>query len=147
LEVTPSTTTGTTITPAIYEYTRRDVLDGLSLGVTANITEEGQIILNIVPVTSTIEGEKTITRTIDTVPEEVANAPILSIKEAGTIIYARNNDLVLIGGLMNTIKKDQRESIPLLGEVPYLGALFSRTYQKDEKRELVILLKLTMVEQ
>ncbi|HEX5709822.1 MAG TPA: hypothetical protein VFX68_00640 [Sulfuricurvum sp.] len=153
LQVTPSTTTGSTITPAIYQYTRRDVLDGLSLGVTAKITEEGQIILNIVPVTSTIEGEKIVTKDSPTaIPgiyttEEVANAPILGIKEAGTIIYAKDNDLVLIGGLINNVKKDERKSIPLLGDIPVLGALFSQTYKKDEKRELVILLKLNMVEQ
>ncbi len=150
LQVTPSTTTGTTITPAIYEYTRRDVLDGLSLGVTAKITEEGQIVLNIVPVTSTIEGEKIVTKEYPsgipgiTYTEEVANAPIIGIKEAGTVIYARDNDLVLIGGLINHIQKDQRESVPLLGEIPVLGTLFSRTYKKDEKRELVILLKLNL---
>lgn len=147
LQVTPSTNTGGTITPAIYEFTRRDVLDGLSLGVTAKITEEGQIILNIVPVTSTIEGEKKLSKTIDGTLEEVASAPVINIKEAGTIIYAKNNDLVLLGGLINTIKKDERESIPLLGDLPYMGALFSRTYSKDEKRELVILLKLNLVEQ
>ena len=77
----------------------------------------------------------------------VATAPIINIKEAGTIIYARDNDLVLIGGLISNVKKDERESIPLLGELPYLGALFSRTHQKDEKHELVILLKLNLVEQ
>jgi len=144
LQVTPSTINGTTITPAVYDYTRRDVLDGLSLGVTANITEEGEIVLNIVPVTSSIEGEKSITNPLG---EYAASAPIISVKEAGTIIYARNNDLVLIGGLINTVKKDERTSIPVLGALPYLGTLFSQTNQKDEKRELVILLKLNLVEQ
>jgi MSHA biogenesis protein MshL len=124
LEVTPSTTNGTTTTPAIYEYTRRDVLDGLSLGVTAKITEEGKIILNIVPVTSTIEGEKILTKTINGVLEEVASAPVLSIKEAGTIIHAGDNDLVLIGGLMNTVKKNERESVPLFGVSPIWGPSF-----------------------
>ncbi|MFH0710567.1 MAG: hypothetical protein V2A75_10175 [Pseudomonadota bacterium] len=150
LEVTPGTSIGTIYTPAIYEYTRRDVLDGLSLGVTPKITEEGQIILNIIPVTSSIEGEKTLegfTSTGGTTTTgTVATAPIINIKEAGTIIYARDNDLVLIGGLINNVKKDERSSIPLLGEIPYLGALFSQTNKKDEKRELVILLKLNLVE-
>jgi MSHA biogenesis protein MshL len=148
LKVTPAMlSNGVPITEAIYAYTRRDVLDGLSLGVSAKITEEGKIILNIVPVTSTIEGEKKVTRTTSIgIVEEVASAPILSLKEAGTIIYATDNDLVLIGGLMSNTKKDERESIPLLGAIPYLGTLFSRTAIKDEKRELVILLKLNLVE-
>jgi MSHA biogenesis protein MshL len=151
LEVTPGTTTNGVTTPALYEYTRRDVLDGLSLGVTPKITEEGQIILNIIPVTSSIEGEKTLegfTSSGDTTTTgTVATAPIINIKEAGTIIYAKDNDLVLIGGLISNTKKDYRESVPLLGEIPYAGALFSRTDTKDEKRELIILLKLNLVEQ
>lgn len=147
LQVTPGTSTPTSFIPPLYQYTRRDVLDGLSLGVTPKITEEGQIILNIVPVIASIEGEKSINGPINTNQiGTVATAPIMNIKEAGTIIYARDNDLVLIGGLINNVKKDTRESIPVLGEIPYMGALFSRTYQKDEKRELVILLKLNLVE-
>lgn len=147
LQVTPGTSTPTSYTPPLYQYTRRDVLDGLSLGVTAKITEEGQIILNIAPVTTSIEGEKSINGVIDTNQTgTVATAPIMNIKEAGTIIYAQDNDLVLIGGLINNVKKNERESIPVLGEIPYLGALFSRTFQKDEKHELVILLKLNLVE-
>lgn len=153
LQVTPGTNVSGVYTPPLYEYTRRDVLDGLSLGVTPKITEDGQIILNIVPVTTSIDGEKSIEGPIDsgisgeTTTGIVATAPIINIKEAGTIIYARDNDLVLIGGLINNVKKDERESIPVLGELPYLGALFSRTHQKDEKHELVILLKLNLVEQ
>jgi MSHA biogenesis protein MshL len=145
--VTPATSTS----PATYldSFTRRDVLDGLSLGVAPKITEDGQIILNIVPVTSTIEGEKEniTTQTGGGATISTGSAPIINIKEAGTIIYAKDNDLVLIGGLINNIKKDERESVPLLGEIPYVGALFSRTSTRDEKHELVILLKLNLVEQ
>lgn len=151
LEVTPGTVIDGVYTPALYEYTRRDILDGLSLGVTPKITEDGKIILNIVPVTSSIEGEKSLegfTSTgSSTTTGTVATAPIINIKEAGTIIYAKDNDLVLIGGLINNAKREERSSVPLLGEIPYMGALFSQTSTKDEKRELVILLKLNLVEQ
>jgi MSHA biogenesis protein MshL len=147
LKVTPGTSTPTSYTPPLYEYTRRDVLDGLSLGVTPKITEEGQIILNIVPVTTSIEGEKSIKGVTDTNQSgTVATAPIINIKEAGTIIYAKDNDLVLIGGLISNVKKDERASIPILGGIPYLGALFSQTSTRDERHELVILLKLNLVE-
>ncbi|MDD5716546.1 MAG: hypothetical protein PHW64_01985 [Sulfuricurvum sp.] len=143
-QITYTTTSNGTGTISIPEvtYTRRDVLDGISLGVTPKITEEGQIILNIIPVTSSIEGEK-FNRDNGV---EVGSAPILSIKEAGTVIHARDNELVLIGGLINTVKKDERKSVPLLGDLPGVGFLFSQTYKKEEKHELVILLKLNLVE-
>lgn len=151
LEVTPGTVIDGVLTPALYEYTRRDVLEGLSLGVTPKITEEGQIILNIVPVTTDIVGEKGIegtifTTTTTTTTGTVVSAPIINIKEAGTVIQARDNDLVLIGGLISNTKKDERNRLPLLGEIPYAGALFSQTNIIDQKRELVILLKLNVIE-
>ena len=147
LQVLPGMVSGGTYIPPTYTYTRRDVLDGLSLGVTPKITDEGKIILNIVPVTTSIEGEKSITGTVDVNKTgTVASAPIISIKEAGTVVYAHDNDLILIGGLISNIKKDQRSSVPLLGSIPYLGALFSQIYTQEEKKELVILLKLNVIE-
>ncbi|MDQ1340044.1 MAG: biosis protein MshL, partial [Campylobacterota bacterium] len=76
----------------------------------------------------------------------VATAPVLNIKEAGTIIYAQDNSLVLIGGLINNTIKKQESKVPLLGDLPYLGALFTKTVNSDEKRELVILIRLKIVE-
>lgn len=151
LEVTPGTVIDGVLTPALYEYTRRDVLEGLSLGVTPKISDDGQIILNIVPVTTDIVGEKSINGTVfatttTTTTGTVVSAPIINIKEAGTIIQARDNDLVLIGGLISNTKKDERNRLPLLGEIPYAGALFSQTNIIDQKRELVILLKLNVIE-
>lgn len=151
LEVTPGTVIDGVLTPALYEYTRRDVLEGLSLGVSPKITEDGQIILNIVPVTTDIIGEKSINGTVfasstTTTTGTVVSAPIINIKEAGTVIQAKDNDLVLIGGLISNTKKDERDQLPILGDIPYLGTLFSRINTIDQKRELVILLKLNVIE-
>jgi len=124
-------------------YNRRDVLDGITMGVTPTIMENGNIMLNIVPVSSKIE--KVITYVDGGLT--VASAPVLNIKEAGTVIYARDNDLVLIGGLISTTTSEVEESIPFLGSIPYLGMLFRNTVYKKEKHELVILLKLNVDEQ
>ncbi len=66
-------------------YNRRDVLNGITLGVTAVIMEDGRIMLNIVPITSNIEK---VVEHFDEDGKSVASAPILNIKEAGTVIYA-----------------------------------------------------------
>lgn len=120
-------------------YSRRDVLHGVTMGVTPSVMEDGTIMLNVIPITSSIEEVVDYT---DETGRSVASAPILNVKEAGTVIYARNNDLVLIGGLINNTKSKQVSKVPFLGDIPLLGALFSKTVDKDEKRELVILLRL-----
>ncbi len=124
-------------------YNRRDVLNGLTMGVTPTIMEDGRIMLNIVPITSSIED---VVNYYDEDGRNVATAPILNIKEAGTVIYAKDNDLVLIGGLINNTVSKHETKVPILGDIPGLGALFRNTQNEDEKRELVILIRLKVIE-
>ena len=138
-------TPGAVGSPALEEitYNRRDVLDGMTMGVTPVIMEDGRIMLNIVPITSNIEE---VIEHFDEDGKSVASAPILNIKEAGTVIYANDNDLISIGGLINNTISKKQEKIPGLGDLPGLGQFFTKTKNTDEKRELVILMKLTIVE-
>jgi len=124
-------------------YNRRDVLNGLTMGVTPTIMDNGNIMLNVIPITSNIE------EVVDYYDEDgkvVASAPILNIKEAGTVIYAKDNDLVLIGGLINNTKEKKDQSVPYLSDIPMLGSLFKSTMTTDQKRELVILIRLKVIE-
>jgi len=134
-----TTNSGTTTQ---YKYNRRDVLDGISLGVTPIIKSDGTIILNIVPISTSIE---------DIVEHKddgkvVATAPILNIKESGTIIKANDNNLIIIGGLINNTKKSAKQKVPLFESLGKLGKLFQNSVESSEKRELVILLRLKIVE-
>lgn len=138
------TTSDTSASNTEVTYNRRDVLDGVTMGVTPTILDDGRIMLNIIPITSSIE------EVIDYKDQNgisVATAPILNIKEAGTVIYAKDNNLVLIGGLINNAISKEEQKVPLLGDIPYLGKLlFTRTHNSEEKRELVILIRLKIIE-
>lgn len=142
-EVQTTQGTGGSASTSEVTYTRRDVLDGITLGVTPTVMEEGRIMLSIVPITSSIEE---VVNHLDENGKSVASAPILNIKEAGTVVYALDNDLVLIGGLINNVVSKQQQKVPVLGDVPLFGSLFSKTVSSDEKRELVILIRLKIVE-
>lgn len=138
------TTSDTSASNTEVTYNRRDVLDGVTMGVTPTILDDGRIMLNIIPITSSIE------EVIDYKDQNgisVATAPILNIKEAGTVIYAKDNNLVLIGGLINNTTTKEEQKVPLLGDIPYLGKLlFTKTRNSEEKRELVILIRLKIIE-
>ena len=136
------TTQGTATSNVQVTYTRRDVLDGITMGVTPIVMENGKIMLNVTPISSSIEGEKVY---YDESGASVATAPIINIKEAGTIIYAKDNDLVLIGGLMSTSMQKNTKEIPYLSKIPLLGSLFRGTSNIKEKKELVILLRLKVI--
>jgi len=137
------TTQGTATSDTQVTYNRRDVLDGVTMGVTPTVMSNGKIMLNITPISSSIEGEK---QYFDENGNSVATAPVINIKEAGTIIYAKDNDLVLIGGLISNSVSKKHTSIPFLGDIPYVGSLFRQVDNVKEKKELVILLKIKVVE-
>jgi len=127
----------------VVTYNRRDVLDGVTMGVTPTIMDNGKIMLNITPISSSIEGEKIY---YDEKGVSVASAPIINIKEAGTIIYAKDNDLVLIGGLISNSISKTDTSIPILGDIPIIGSLFKQVNNVKNKKELVILLRIRVIE-
>ncbi|WP_457638918.1 type II secretion system protein GspD, partial [Persephonella sp.] len=130
-----STVTGTTATQQVY-YTRTNVLDGILLGVTPYI-EKDQIMMNIVPVSTKIED---IRQLVDN-GNVVAEAPVLNVKEAGTIIKVKDGDMVIIGGLIGTDKRKVISKIPGLGDIPGIGALFRKEEYINQKKELIIFLR------
>ena len=141
-EKSVDTSLGSTTGNVQVTYNRRDVLDGITMGVTPIVMENGRIMLNVTPIASSIEEEKVY---YDERGVSVATAPIMNIKEAGTIIYAKDNDLVLIGGLISTSVKKRTTEIPYLSKTPLFGSLFQGVDNIKEKKELVILLRLKVV--
>ncbi len=116
---------------------RTNVLEGVLLGVTPYVDDKGEVILNIVPVSTRLEGTKTLERN----GEVLAEAPVLNIKETGTIVKVRDNELIVIGGLIGDVKGVEERKVPGLGDVPVLGYLFKSKRVFKEKRELIIFLR------
>jgi MSHA biogenesis protein MshL len=69
-----------------------------------------------------------------------------NIRESDTIIRARSGEIVVIGGLMQSMITDSESKMPLLGDIPFFGNLFKSIKQTEVKKELVILLKPTVVD-
>jgi MSHA biogenesis protein MshL len=69
------------------------------------------------------------------------------VRESDTIIRANSGEVVVIGGLIETYQVDEESKTPLLGDIPFLGELFKNKLQSSQKRELVIMLKPTVVGQ
>ncbi len=144
-EVAPDTldAAGVVTSKGAVTYERTDVLNGISLGVTPIIKKNGDVLLTVIPIVTTIEGETTF---LDTAGAIVAKAPIINVKEVGTTILTKDNDMIVIGGLISSVKKDSNFKVPGLGDMPVIGGLFNRTAKEIEKRELVIVLKIDVDE-
>ena len=117
---------------------------GIALDVTPQIDSGGSVILHVHPsVTETAEQTKSIQ-----VGEQQIQLPLAqsNIRESDTVIRARDGEIVVIGGLMETITSDEESKTPLLGDIPVLGNLFKNTRKTQSKRELVILIRPSVVQ-
>jgi len=138
--VTNTTTTGTatTSTPSV---TLQPFFSGISLDVTPRIDQNNEIILHIHPAVSKVT---TVNKTVDVGGVSGAlNLPLASssVSETDSIVRAKDGQIVAIGGLMRQATFDDRSGLPGLPK-----SVFGQTSQSSEKRELIILLKPTVVD-
>lgn len=144
--ITASTTTvtgtgPTTQTPPSLTY--QPFFSGIALDVTPQIDERDNITLHVhTLVNSVVEKMKISEPSTSAVYVPFA---VNTINEADSVVRTRDSQVVVIGGLMTERTQDDRNKVPGLGDVPGPGGLFSKGAQKSSKRELVILLKPTVV--
>ena len=70
----------------------------------------------------------------------LASSPTFSRREVRTYVRVANNTPFIIGGLIAKDKKSTVDKVPLLGDIPLLGALFRSKKQEAVKREVIIVL-------
>jgi len=138
---TTTTGTATTTTPNV---TLQPFFSGIVLDVTPQIDENDSITLHIHPAISDV---KTKTSEINLGDVGVLRLPLASstVSETDSIVRARDGQVVAIGGLMKSASINDKSQVPVAGEIPLLGNLFKQTARTSRKKELVILLKPTIV--
>jgi MSHA biogenesis protein MshL len=71
--------------------------------------------------------------------------PRSSVQETDTIVRAVDGQIVVLGGLMRQAQTDDSSQVPVAGDMPVVGPMFRQIKRNTEKRELVIMLKPTVV--
>ncbi|MCK5902321.1 MAG: type IV pilus secretin PilQ family protein [Cocleimonas sp.] len=74
----------------------------------------------------------------DTVGKIFAGVPSINRREINTQVLVESGQTVVLGGVHEEEHKNDVEKVPFLGDLPYIGKLFQRTYKKEDKRELLI---------
>ena len=102
----------------------------LSLKVTPQITPDNRVILDL-----------TVAK--DSVGQLVASAtggfvPSIDTREIVTQVLVNDGQTVVLGGILETERRDAETKVPWLGDVPVLGRLFKTTSKTDNKDELLI---------
>ena len=97
----------------------------LSLRATPQITPDDRIILDL-----------KVTK--DSVGQIFAGVPSIDTKQVETQVLMDNGETVVLGGVYETTNKEQRDGVPLLADLPFVGALFRTTLEQNTKQELLI---------
>ncbi|MEO2268735.1 type IV pilus secretin PilQ family protein [Pseudoalteromonas sp. YIC-656] len=101
----------------------------LSLEVTPHITPDNKVILDLA-ITQDTRG--------DTVDTPTGPAVAIDTQRIETQVLVENGQTVVLGGIYQQQIINSASKVPLLGDIPYMGALFRSTSERNEKKELLI---------
>lgn len=117
---------------------------GVSLDVTPQISETGDVMLHIHPSVTRVQDE---TKTIEVGGQtQILPLALSQVRESDSIVRAHSGQLIVIGGLMQELQNDEDAKTPGFGDLPIFGALFRQRSRQSIKSELVILLRPIVVE-
>ncbi|MES2325316.1 MAG: pilus (MSHA type) biogenesis protein MshL [Pseudomonadota bacterium] len=139
---TNTSTTGNTVSPSV---TLTPFFSGVVLDVTPQIDDKGNILLHVHPSVSQVT---TINKSINLGAAGNMSLPLAasSTSEIDSMVRGQDGRVVAIGGLMRQSSTADGSQVPGAGNVPVLGKLFRNKSNVNQKRELVVLIKPTIVE-
>ncbi len=138
---TTASASGSVTTPTI---TVQPFFSGIALDVTPQIDEDGMVTMHVRPSVSEVSERSRVVNLGNlgnfTLPLASSN-----VNETDTVVRVQDGFIVAIGGLMKQRQVDDKAQLPGAGDLPLAGHLFKRTNRALEKRELVFLIKPTVI--
>ncbi len=137
-----TTNNSTIVSPSV---TVQPFFSGVVLDVTPQIDDKGNILLHVHPSVSQVT---TVNKDVDLGSGGTLRLPLAasSTSELDSIVRGRDGQVVAIGGLMRQASSGDTDQLPGADKIPLLGQLFRNKARMSQKRELVVLIKPTIVE-
>jgi type IV pilus assembly protein PilQ len=101
----------------------------LSLEVTPQITPDNRVIMEV-----------KVTKDEPDFANALNGVPPIKKNEVDAKVLVADGETIVIGGVFSNTQTKSVDTVPFLGELPYLGRLFSRDVVTDRKNELLIFL-------
>ena len=111
---------------------------GVGLRFFPNVLDSGRISLRVTPEVSTPSKEAVTAGTTNILPS-------IKLNIASTTVQMNEGENLVIGGLLQNNLEETIREVPLLSQIPLLGALFRRTDKASEKTELLIVVRPTLI--
>ncbi len=122
-----------------FSVTPGTVSSGVALGVLPSIVDDNTVILHLTPITTDLVGGEITERTFGK-ENLIIGLPEVNVREMSTMVKVHNGEMLIIGGLIDSVEGKVGKFAPIVGDIPFLKYLFGYEEKRKEKRELVILL-------
>lgn len=119
-------------------FTREDV--AVTLEITPRINSENFVTLETRVEVSEVEPGSSGADAL------LSGGPVTSKREVETVALVRDNQTVVLGGLVGTTETESEVKVPVLGDIPLIGALFRGTTRTSRKSNLLIFLTPHIIE-
>lgn len=136
----PIATSGTVANNNKLSFSFHYIPTGILLNIRPRITEDGKEVSLLVDTTVSAALPDQDLEIRDDDGDLLAKAPTISIRRVQTYARIANNTPFIVGGLVSREMSEVVDKVPVLGDVPYLGALFRSRSQSETKREVIIVL-------
>jgi type IV pilus secretin PilQ/predicted competence protein len=108
---------------------------GVELTVVPHITRDGLIRLTIKPKFST---QVSVAQIAVPGTASKSDVPVIDSREASTIAFARDGQTIVMGGLRKQEKRSDVSKVPILGDIPMVGNLFTSNTESMVTNELIV---------
>jgi general secretion pathway protein D len=116
------------------EYTIESKFVGVVLDITPQISDNGEIILSIAPRISAFKDPSQLKSDTRDMPPDTKDNTMLSV------VRLKDNQTLVLGGLITNDKSLQVNGVPVLKEIPLVKYLFSSKDEVTSRRELVFVI-------
>ncbi len=116
---------------------------GFIMSVTPQINDNDTVLLNLRPSITRLLGfvNDPNPALATTIPPTVSRIPQTQTREIESVLKIENNQIAVLGGLMEDRVDKLSDEIPLLGQIPFFGNFFKNRNDTTTKTELVIFLR------
>ena len=102
---------------------------GVILGITPRLSDDGKVFLEI---------EQEVSDAVNTTSSTTTGSPTIQQRRVKTTVSVNDGETILLAGLMQDKATRDREQIPLIGNIPFIGNAFKTKNDTIERTELLI---------
>jgi general secretion pathway protein D len=113
---------------------RKDI--GITLRVTPTVSEAGAVKLKIFQEVSSVTRDKALVQSADIITNK---------RSLESTVLVDNGQIVVLGGLIQDDQQSSVDKVPLLGDIPWIGALFKYESRSRKRTNLMIFLRPVIV--